>query len=170
MSIRVVRYLYSEAPSAASPLEAIRAVADPERFVRAKLTGEQIRGATVTGLRTTLHRVAVDLDDGRELRIEPNAGGDIAWTLRDGKDASDPPTPPPDLSTTGEIEFLMPQGFTYVWKWRHIRDLLVGAAVVMCSAERRVFNLHCRGVEMEFDCYEIERGGTRDRIVVFAPF
>ena len=117
------------------------------------------------------------------LQIEPTADGDIAWTLDGADTVSEPPRAPPGLSPTGEIEFLMPGGYTYVWKWRHIRDLLLGAVVVMCSAERRVFNLHCRGVDpeadriefvaaagIEFDCYAIESGGTIDCIVVFAPF
>jgi hypothetical protein len=170
MSIKVLRYRCSETPSAATPLDAIRAVADPERFVRAKRTGERIKGATVEGLRATPSRVTVNLSDGRMLRIEPTPAGEIGWTLHETDGPSESPAAPPDLSVSGEIEFLMPGGHTYVWGWRHIRDRLLGAVVTMCSAERRVFNLHCRGVEIEFDCYEIESGGDADRIVVFAPF
>ena len=151
-------------------MDAIRAAADHERFVRAKRTGEQIKGATVAGLRATPGRVIVDLSDGRMLRVEPTPGAEIVWTLHETDAASEPSAAPPDLSASGEIEFLMPGGYTYEWKWREIRDRLLGAVVVMCSAERRVFNLHCRGVAIEFDCYEIERGGDVDRIVVFAPF
>jgi hypothetical protein len=170
MSLKVVRCLGSETLSSASPLEAIRAAADPGRFVRAKRTGEQIKGATILWLHATLRRVTLGLSDGQLLSAEPTESGDVEWNLQAG-DVADTPAPEnSDLPPSGEIEFLMPEGFIYTWRWRHIRDLIVGSVVVMCSAERRVVNVHCRGVEFEIDCYEIERGGAIDRILVFAPF
>ena len=170
MRTRVIRNHYSEAVPVADPLEAIRAAADPDRFARARRTGERIKGATIAWVHASLHRVAVGLNDGRRLCVEPTPAGEVAWTLEERDAGFDLSSAHSDLLATGEIEFCMPQGHVYTWRWRHIRDRFVGAVIVMCSAERRVFNLHCGGFEVEFDCYEIESAGATDRIVVFAPF